>query len=214
MASKVDDPTIDLFDPAAQVLTTDVSISGGAPLDPFDPARLRLSPDLLEDVATEVLLTTLDVRKPKTGEFFRVNPDKAYRLELAVINVEEERATYLVMKDMHDDLNADLTPVLLVVAVNRSGTPFLWPLKLTKPGGRSSPWNDTARGAAQAAESAWVRMDSDAARGQYMVRRATGNLGEPVFPSEPFSDLLRIAFADRVIDSATHPVVRQRRGEI
>lgn len=206
------DPTIEMFDPASLALSIDNSAKRSH--DPFDPAALRLSQAFLDEVATEALLTALEVRKPKNAEFFRVNPDPAYRLEFGIINVEEDRSTYLVTPNMHAELVRDLSPVLLVTAVNKSGTPFLWPLKLTKPGTRSNTWNESARAAALAAETAWVRMDSNTPRGRYDAERAKGNLGQPEFPTEPFGELLRVAFADRVISSADHPVVRQRRGEI
>jgi hypothetical protein len=217
MTSKTTDdghPTIDMFDPASVALLTNTDASASMPLDPFDPAALRLSQEFLGDVATEVILTTLEVRKPKNAEFFRVNPDKAYREQVGLIDVEEDRSKYLVLPNMHAELARDISPVLLITAVSKSGVPFLWPLKLTKSGGRSNPWNDSARAAALAAETAWVRMDSNSAQGRYDVERAKGNLGEPEFPSEPFGELLRVAFAERVISSADHPVVRQRRGEI
>lgn len=205
----------DMFDAASLALSVDKIASEAPPLDPFDPDALRLSQDFLDDdVASEVLLASVEVRKPKNGEYFRVHPDQSYRLELGIINVEEERSTYVVMKDLHDEVGTDLTPVLLVLAVNRSGTPFLWPVKKTKRGSRPSLWNETARGAAEKAQEHWIRMDSDQAAGCYRVRKATGNLGDPVFPSETFNELLRLGFADRIISKLDHPVLRRLRGEI
>jgi hypothetical protein len=36
---------------------------------------------------------------------------------------------------------------------------------------------------------------------------------EPVWPEEPFNELLRIAFRDRIISSPDHPVVKRLRGQ-
>jgi hypothetical protein len=49
--------------------------------------------------------------------------------------------------------------------------------------------------------------------GAYDVFEATGQLGEPEWPTVPFRELLRVAFKDRLIDRADHPVLRRLRGE-
>jgi hypothetical protein len=49
--------------------------------------------------------------------------------------------------------------------------------------------------------------------GGYRVRQAEGKLSEPEWPTDKtFGDLLAIAFADRIIMSEDHPVVRALRG--
>jgi hypothetical protein len=50
--------------------------------------------------------------------------------------------------------------------------------------------------------------------GAYDVFVAAGELGEPEWPTAPFSELLRIAFRDRLIDDLNHPVLRRLRGEV
>jgi hypothetical protein len=51
------------------------------------------------------------------------------------------------------------------------------------------------------------------ALGGYDVWEATGQLPEPEWPQTPFPDLLRVAFRDRYIADANHPVLRRLRGE-
>jgi hypothetical protein len=45
--------------------------------------------------------------------------------------------------------------------------------------------------------------------------KAKGDLGTPVWPDKPLSDLLRLAFKNELlIDSIDHPVLRELMGEI
>ena len=44
--------------------------------------------------------------------------------------------------------------------------------------------------------------------------RAQGNLDEPKWPDKSFGELLRIAFENRIIDRADHPVIRELNGEL
>jgi hypothetical protein len=43
---------------------------------------------------------------------------------------------------------------------------------------------------------------------------AKGDLGEPQWPDKTFRDLLELAFRDRRIDRADHPVIRELAGEL
>ena len=50
--------------------------------------------------------------------------------------------------------------------------------------------------------------------GAYEIFEAQGELPEPNWPEEDFSDLLRIAFKNNIIDSAEYMVLRQLAGEV
>jgi hypothetical protein len=47
---------------------------------------------------------------------------------------------------------------------------------------------------------------------QYDTYQPQGELSEPVWPSEPIEKLLGIALRDRLIDSASHPVLAHLAG--
>ena len=53
---------------------------------------------------------------------------------------------------------------------------------------------------------------ADKGLGAYRVRQAEGSLSEPRWPTKTFNELLTIAFADRIIMTEDHPVVRRLRG--
>ena len=107
-------------------------------------------------------------------------------------------------------LDKDVVPACLYTVVTRTGTLFLWPVRLVvpdKPSG-GDPWYQSAHEAATLAETAWIRM-TPATRG-YDVRKATV-LAEPVWPPQvtTMDELVVLAFRQRFIASPDHPVVRQ-----
>src|SRR5262245_52740204 len=64
--------------------------------DPFDPASLRLSQDYAANIGVKKALLSVPVRKPDKSWFVRVHPSKDYRLPTPVIELKEDRETYLV----------------------------------------------------------------------------------------------------------------------
>ena len=183
--------------------------------DPFDPSRLRLSQNMTAALGVKKHLTTLPVRKPSKEWFVRTHNDPAYRLETCVIELKEDSETYLVAPDLWDALAGEGTfsPRLLVAAINKQGTVFIWPIRLPGPDGRHDEWSKSAWEAAKIATGGWVRVQSNMNLGAYEVFEATGNLGDPEWPVLPLSGLLRIAFKDRYIDTLDHPVLKRLRGE-
>jgi hypothetical protein len=126
----------------------------------------------------------------------------------------EQDDVYFVAPAMRGALAEDLRPVLLQLAIARSGVLFIWPMTIPSddnPLGRS--WHENALKAAEIAKAKWIRIISDKGLNGYRVRAAEGNLAEPEWPTDKtFGELLAIAFADRIIMSADHPVVRALRG--
>jgi hypothetical protein len=64
--------------------------------DPFDPASLRISGEMSATLGVKKALLTVPTRKPDKSWFVRVHPDDAYHLSTAVIELKEDRETYLV----------------------------------------------------------------------------------------------------------------------
>jgi hypothetical protein len=184
--------------------------------DPFDPANLRLSQDFSAHLGVKKALLTVPVRKPDKAWFVRAHPDEGYRLQTAVLELKEERETYLVAPALWPDLAAEATfsPRMLLTATNRQGVLFLWPIRLPGHDGKLDDWNRSALEAAQLAQEQWVRVTANMPLGAYEVFVATGQHPDPRWPEQPFADLLKAAFKDRLIDSLEHPVLRKLRGEV
>ena len=181
---------------------------------PFDNlSALRLDQSYADTVGVKKLLTTVPVRKPNRQEFVRVHPDPAYRLTpAAIIEVKEDREVYLVMPDMAPILPGEFSTVTLLTTINRQGTLHIWPVKLPTPEGRQNEWHRSAAEAAERAMKKWVRVTSSMSLGAYEIFEAGGDLPEPVWPDYAFEEILKIAFRDRVVDRADHPLVQRLLG--
>jgi hypothetical protein len=201
------------FDPAA--LEAPASAPDPHGPDPFDPASLRLTQDLGAGLGVKKFLLSVPVRKPANSWWVRVHPSEDYRLQTAVIELKEDRETYLVAQALWADLATEATfsPRALFTAVNRQGVLFLWPIRLPRADGRTDERSRTSLEAAERATTGWVRVAANMGLGAYDVFEASGQLEEPDWPALPFRDLLRIAFRDRLIASLDRPVLRRLRGE-
>lgn len=190
--------------------------SNGQAPDPFDPASLRLSQDFASTLGVKKALLTVPVRKPDKSWFVRVHPAEEYALQTAVIELKEDRETYLVAPHLWSELATEATfsPRALFTAINRQAVLFLWPIRLPGPDGKVDEWSRSALEAAQMARTGWVRVAANMALGAYDVFQASGELAEPAWPETPFRDLLAVAFKGKLIDSLDHPVLRKLRGEV
>jgi hypothetical protein len=161
-------------------------------------------------------LLSIPVRKPDKSWFVRVHPGEHYRLQTAVIELKEDRETYLVAPALWPELagEATFTPRALFTGVNRQGVLFIWPVRLPGSDGRIDEWSRTALEAADKAGKSWVRVAANMSLGAYDVFEATARLPEPEWPDLPFRELLRVAFKDRFITDLNHPVLRRLRGEV
>jgi len=200
----------------AAVGSDDATERTPTPPDPFEPATLRLSQGLTAALGVKKALLTVPVRKPDKTWFVRTHHDPAYRLETAVIELKEDRETYLVQRELWPELAAETTfsPRLLLTAMNRQGVLFLWPIKLPGADGRLDEWSRSAVDAASLAGTGWVRVQANMSLGAYEVFQASGNIADPQWPAMQFRELLRIAFRDKIIRGLDHPILRRLRGEV
>lgn len=184
--------------------------------DPFDPKSLRLGQDFSAAVGVRKLLLSVAVRKPTKSDFVRVHPGEDYRLTTLVLELKEERETYLITRNLWSELASETTcgARTLFTAINRHGVLFIWPVKSPGPDGRVDEWSRTSSEAANLAMKSWVRITANMSLGAYEVHQATGQLSEPDWPGIPFKDILKIAFQDKYIQDREHPVLRRLRGEV
>ena len=175
--------------------------------DPFDPSRLRLSQNFAEMVGVKKALLTVPVRKPNRQDFIRVHASPDYRLETAVLELKDERESYLVDPALYSELPGEIAPKVLFTVINRQGVLMLWPIRLPGEDGRHDEWNRSALEAAQMAQSRWVRVAANLYLGAYEVYEAVADLPEPEWPEVSFQEILMIAFKARFITDlpSRHP---------
>ncbi len=205
------DPNDDLPDDPPTASTPEPK----TPPDPFDPAALRINPDTAAGaIGVKRKLLSVKCGKPDKMEFVRVHPDEAFRIDTALITDNTNRESYLVAPVLWPELPDFIGLVRLCVAVNRHGTPFLWPAKLPDPNGRPMDWHTSMLEAQELAVNNWVRVQADMSAGSYAVFEATGNLPSPQWPDLSLQELLKLAFKTRFIDSMNHPYLQELFGEL
>jgi hypothetical protein len=180
--------------------------------DKFDPARLRLSQDFTA-IGVKKLVLTVPVRKPNRQEFVRVRHGDEWRLETAILELKDERETYLLDRSLWNELELEIVPKVLFVAISRQGVLFIWPVKLPRSDGRQDAWSLSALAAAERAMTRWTRVVANLSLGAYEVFEASADVPEPEWPTGDLRSLLEIAFRDKFIESIDHPVIRRLRGK-
>ena len=182
-------------------------------LEGFDLESLRVSQDFVKDSGVKKLLTTIPVRKPNRQDFVRVHHDSSYVLDTMLLNLKEERETYLVAPSFREEIPQELTHTRLALATNRQKVLFLWQLRLPGSSGKTDAWSMSALEAYEEAKNNWVRVSANMSLGAYDIYEALGNLSDPEWPDESMDEIVRIAFRNSFIDSYDHPVLRRLRGE-
>jgi hypothetical protein len=154
-------------------------------------------------------LTYLAARKPRRDEYFRSCPNPDLTIVTAVWTDEESREVYIVLPGAREVMAESGRVVSLILCQNRQGTNFLWPVSADS---RARGWAESARAAAVMAQRRWIKIRGDLAGGAYSVFEAANQNGEPTWPDLSLSDLLKLAFQGRLIDTPDHAVVRRLQG--
>jgi len=183
-----------------------------AVVDPFDLSRLRLSQDFASQLGAKKELIAVPVSKRHRQEWFRVHPDPEMRFTTALLEWKEDNQFYVVDPAVTQELPGEVFLAELFVTINRNGDMNLWPVKLPREDGRWHDAHRTAFEAAQLAMTKWVRVVWNKSLGAYDV--FTADYPEPDWLSVNLQTLVKIAFKDRLIRSADHPIARNLRGVI
>jgi|SRR5262249_5400558 len=181
--------------------------------DPFNLESLRLNPSFTETAGVKKLLTTVPVKRPSPQDFFRVHPAPEFRENFAMVDLKDDREEYLVQPAILPELTSEVVYKTVFTAVNRQGVVFLWPVRLPAPDDRKTEWPRSAREAAELAMTRWVRMKANMSLGAYEITEAQSVMADPVWPELSYTELLRIAFRERIITTLDHPVIKRLRGQ-
>jgi hypothetical protein len=206
------EPDLDTsFDPA-----TFDSLDLSEEPSPFDNLdEIRVDHNYLATAGTSRALTTLQVTTPHREWFVMVHPDPAYRIDTSLLILAEDQEKYYVVKSLWPALQGvenGFASYRLRLAVTRQGTPFLWPIRLPGEDGRRSSWADSAEAAATLAEQQWIRMQADRQLSGYRVLTAPVSAA-PTWPDATLTELLKIAFRQKIISTYDHTVLKRLRGE-
>ncbi|PIQ13861.1 MAG: hypothetical protein CO125_04110 [Hydrogenophilales bacterium CG_4_9_14_3_um_filter_59_35] len=192
--------------------TMDTATKSTSSTSSFDLNALRLPQNFGEALGVKRMITRVPVRKSTKSEFFRVRPGDEWRFQTMILEIKEERETYILTPDMWNAVPGLSRPAMLHTAIDRQNNVFLIPIPLPGEDGRRNPWHQSLAEVVAMAETKWVRSVANMAVGGYDMLVAEGKLAEPEWPSTTLAELVQIAFRDKLITSPDHPIIRQLLG--
>jgi len=86
----------------------ETSLNGNSEI--FDLSKLALPQDFSEFAGVKKILTTVPVKKPNRQDFIRVHSGEDWSFQTAVLELKEERETYLVHADLWHELPGEIIP--------------------------------------------------------------------------------------------------------
>ena len=181
-------------------------------VDPFDPAQFAVTATAAA-MATRKMLTHCKVGKPSKTAFVRASTRPQDTMPASILELKEERETYLLMPGVAAELPGLARFVTLTVSVDRQGNPFLWAVNQVGPDGKDNDWNRSMRHAFDAAGKRWVRVAANMSSGGYDVHEAAPGVADPAWPEYTLQDYLRVAFGEQnIIRDVSNPVVKRLLG--
>jgi hypothetical protein len=180
----------------------------------IDFEEVRFSQDFEGMIGIKKEISIVPVRKPGRQDWFQVNPDEKWHSQFALIEIKEDRETYLVTKEVYPELVGEYIPKYIFTCQTRQGVTFFWPVKMPGPDGRLDSWNQSALRIVNEYVGRWIRVVSNMGVGGYDVYTTEAEFPPPVWPSEGFHSLLKKAFRDKIVDRLDHPIIKRLRGQI
>jgi hypothetical protein len=186
--------------------------------DPYDPAFLGLSQDFASSANVAKKWDIIKVEKPSKSRVFRVHSDMKFRIKTVLLTLKEDNETYLVLPQLRQALADESLCGLftLFACITKSGTPFLWPIRMADSDGKWLLCYQSAWHIAEKAQERWARMQWNKDAGHYVAeydQRPPDRLQAPDWPAMPFRDWLALAFRGYTIDDLDHPVLKRLRLE-
>ena len=166
-------------------------------------------------VSRRVIPVNVAVKKPPNNVFFRCHSDPAMSLDASIIVGDGGSDDYyFVVPRMlnHPVILPRLRRTTIATVYTwPGGVVSLWPVP-NMDESRIACWK-SARAAYELSKKQWVQLCWNADRRDYDVAVAEGINTEPAWPDDlDIRKLLKLGFADKIIDSPEHPYVMQLRG--
>jgi len=163
-------------------------------------------------VQRKVVLVNVAVDRPANNSYFRAHPDRCID-NSTVVKDSQSGVYYFVHPCMRD--HPKLAPrlrwvTLAVVAIWPADTVLIWPVPILTE--RSVKAWRSARTAYELSRDCWVQIVWNDVTSDYTVETAEGIHHQPNWPDKEYSELLKLGFDGKIIDSEEHAYVRQLRG--
>lgn len=196
--------------------SVDADDNGTAPVtvgNPSAAADLAIDQAHLEEYAHPAAEDfVVECQRPPKGIFFTVRPetDKPWKDRAFYFLLQMDgRDPYIVAPSIAKEKTEEDTirPVMIVRYVTMAGEEGLWALKLNPPDGKSNNWNTSALNILELAEvGKWVRIVNAGKHYRHQVSKKKFDKVPPKFTDRSFSDLVNIAFKDRIVTTFDHEI--------
>ncbi len=186
------------------------SLSSGIDID-----SLRLPTNYASAVQVETLLVTVRVGKPPKTTFFRTHTDQNMVFPCYLYEQKEpQQESYIVLPSVVPILREHIKPTCLYTCIDRNNVVFLMPVTLPDENGERHSAHEERQFAAEHAKEHWTRISWNKNQQRYQVEKARGSLADPIWPNVSIDELIEIAFRNKIIKGADHPVVQTLQGLI
>jgi hypothetical protein len=155
-------------------------------------------------------------RKPNDKEFIRVTRNPKEIMPFDILEVDDKTNYIITPKAMaeihklHEEKGQVMIKTkrkLVYLTTNLDGVGFLWPITVLDA---DNTWLESAHNCASVAKDQWIRVVSNNPAKRYDYHQAKKNAGVvPKWPRETFSEMLNLAFKNKVIKSLDHPAIKQ-----
>jgi hypothetical protein len=166
-------------------------------------------------VSRRVVPINVAVCKPKNNVYFRCHPDPGLALDASVLIGGDGSDDFYfvspVMLSHHAVLPRLRKVTIAVVYTWPGGVISLWPVPFTEET-RIACWK-SARSAFELSKTHWTQLIWNSDARDYDVAIAEGINTEPLWPGDlDIRKLLKLGFADKIINTPEHSYVMQLRG--
>ncbi len=197
---------------------TPTAKKSGRDADEFDDLdSLCVNQDFAAKPLTKKLLLHVPVGRPNDQTFFRVHPAPGFRRDFHTIVDKSDNELYLVRKDFAPQLQGivKVTAKTMFTYITRDGRIGLFPVPLIGPDDKDLAWYSTAREIAVRAIEHWLCMSPNMNDGCYEARQAEVDFGEPSWPEEDYTTIMRVAFKGKTtIGDFDHDVMKKLLGRV
>jgi len=167
--------------------------------------------------ASNEQLTRVSTNKPRKDVYFRTHLD--YFDDLVVLEIQEgmEKKSYPVTEDVFNSMSEEpsFKSKRYFLYTTQGASYGLWGVSLPMSSDADiNSWSESALAVIGRAKTEWIRHYAKRGDSGYRTITASKNLGEPIWPTEGWEELLELAFKDKIINDRDHPVLQKLRGEL
>jgi hypothetical protein len=177
-----------------------------------DLAAKARKPDV---VKAKRIQASYSIMKAPAGKFIRTHPSSDYRIrDIPVLVDSDGGKVYFINPSVSDELPSQVTSQIRTAnfyfAMTHDGSQFLWPVFHS-----NTDWFGALRSAVAKCAKNWYSVKARMGAKSYDLISPDGEIPEPDWGGIPsFDEILNACFAETLITSVDHPLVRKLNGQL